>query len=186
MVSFWRSNPHVLDDHRSTPDLPQETDVLIIGAGYAGASTAHHILEQSGPSSQPTILILESRQACSGATGRNGGHLKPDPYNGVATLAAEHGFKAAAEVAAFEASHVPALKDFIEKEGIDCDFVVTRAMDVQLSDEHCQRLKAGYDKLVAAGNESTKNAFFVSGKDAEGVCLLSDLDICLHCLHTDQ
>lgn len=72
MVSFWRTNTHALDDHRSTPDLPLDTDVLIIGAGYAGASTAYHILDQDKSASPPSILILEARQACSGATGRNG------------------------------------------------------------------------------------------------------------------
>ncbi|KAL1297502.1 hypothetical protein AAFC00_005021 [Neodothiora populina] len=169
MVSFWRGNPHALDDYRSTPDLPAEIDVVIIGAGYAGASTAFHILDQSTNQTPPSVLILEARQACSGATGRNGGHLKPDPYNHVASIAAEYGYEAAAEVANFEASHVPALKAFIEKEEIDCDFVVTRAIDVQLSSAHRERLKAGYEKLLHAGVEATKNVFYASESTAEGL-----------------
>ena len=33
----------------------------------------HHILDQLSPgSTPPSIMILEARQACSGATGRNG------------------------------------------------------------------------------------------------------------------
>lgn len=100
-----------------------------------------------------------------------GGHLKPDPYNTIATLAEEYGYEAAGEVAAFEASHVDALKELIEQEGIDCDFVVTRALDVQFSDEHCQRLKAGYDKLLDAGVAAAKNTFYVPQKAAEGVSL---------------
>ena len=70
---FWRSSPHELDNHRSTEQLPAAADIVIIGAGYAGASIAHHLLEQIRESSQkPTIVILEAREACSGATGRNG------------------------------------------------------------------------------------------------------------------
>jgi ribulose 1,5-bisphosphate synthetase/thiazole synthase len=73
MTSFWRTEPHALDSHRSTELLPNECDIVIIGAGYAGASLAHHILSQISPGSQPpSIVILEARQACSGATGRNG------------------------------------------------------------------------------------------------------------------
>ena len=71
---YWRaSNLDALDDHRSTKELPSVADVVIIGAGYAGASIAHHLLENAAFSSQKnSILILEARQACSGATGRNG------------------------------------------------------------------------------------------------------------------
>ena len=36
--------------------------------------------------------------------------MKPDLYNWISTVAAEHGVDAAAEVAAFEARHVYAIK----------------------------------------------------------------------------
>lgn len=71
LVSFWRTQPHILDDHRSTPDLPCDTDIVVIGSGYAGVSTVHHILKET-KGQTPRIVILEARQACSGATGRNG------------------------------------------------------------------------------------------------------------------
>ena len=67
---FWRTEPHPLDSYRTTEDLPSHSDIVVIGAGYAGASTVHHILEQC--ESPPKILILEAREACSGASGRNG------------------------------------------------------------------------------------------------------------------
>ena len=72
-VSFWRSQGlHQLDNYRS-PDWPDTIEIVIIGGGYAGASLAYHILEKSRTSeNQPSIVILEAREACSGATGRNG------------------------------------------------------------------------------------------------------------------
>ncbi|EKG21757.1 FAD dependent oxidoreductase [Macrophomina phaseolina MS6] len=70
VTPFWRTEPHALDSARTTPDLPDEADVVIIGAGYAGAATAYHLL-QDNPN-PPKIVILEAREACSGATGRNG------------------------------------------------------------------------------------------------------------------
>lgn len=69
-LSFWRTQPDKLDDHRSTEELPAECDIVIIGAGYAGASIAYHLLDDNP--SPPSIVMLEARQACSGATGRNG------------------------------------------------------------------------------------------------------------------
>ncbi|KAL4871867.1 hypothetical protein BDV12DRAFT_194015 [Aspergillus spectabilis] len=167
ITSFWRTQPHRLDSHRSTQSLPEQCDIVVIGAGYAGASVAHHILEQTDPSNRPSIVILEGREACSGATGRNGGHLKPDPYNRVATLAKEHGIDVATEVAEFEARHVDAIRDVVEKEKIDCDLSVTEAADVQLSDLHARRLKEKYDCLVASGCQPTKRTRYIGAGGAE-------------------
>lgn len=72
--SYWRKQVGPIDNHRSTEHLPARADVVIIGAGYAGASIVHHIVEECvrRDSPIPSILILEAREACSGATGRNG------------------------------------------------------------------------------------------------------------------
>ncbi|KAL2834913.1 FAD dependent oxidoreductase-domain-containing protein [Aspergillus cavernicola] len=171
ITPFWRTKPHPLDSHRSTETLPEEFDIVVIGAGYAGVSVTHHILEQCGSSSlkTPSIVLLEGRQACSGATGRNGGHLKPDPYNRIATLATEYGIQAATEVAEFEARHVTSIQELVNKEKIDCDLTVTEAIDVQLSAPHAQALKTGYDRLVAAGCEPTQKTRYVGLGEAEMV-----------------
>lgn len=72
--SFWRSEVGPIDTYRTTKELTGSADIVIIGAGYAGASIAHHVLEQSAQCNRPapSMLILEAREACSGATGRNG------------------------------------------------------------------------------------------------------------------
>jgi cation diffusion facilitator CzcD-associated flavoprotein CzcO len=74
MTSFWRTELHFLDSYRSTETLPETSDIVIIGAGYAGVSTAYHCMRLSKSSSvaKPSVVILEARQTCSGATGRNG------------------------------------------------------------------------------------------------------------------
>lgn len=70
-VPFWRTQLHPLDSHRSTPELPKQCEILIIGAGYTGASMTHHLLEDNEAAGS-SMVILEAREACSGATGRNG------------------------------------------------------------------------------------------------------------------
>ncbi|KAJ5925041.1 hypothetical protein N7454_007680 [Penicillium verhagenii] len=168
MLPFWRTDPHPLDNYRSSETLPEYADIVIIGAGYAGSSVAHHILQQIQPGSKvPSIAIIEARQACSGATARNGGHMKPDIYNFVASLATEYGVEAAAEVAAFEAKHVYAVQDFVEKEKIDCDYTVTKATDVQLDEAHFQKLKDGYNRLIAGGSKPTAGAQIIESEEAE-------------------
>ncbi|KJY01925.1 fad dependent oxidoreductase superfamily like protein [Zymoseptoria brevis] len=169
-TSFWRGETHPLDDHRTTEKLPSEVDVVIIGAGYAGASIAHHLLEQGRGASKPlSIAILEAREACSGATGRNGGHLKPDPYHRAAEALKIYGREAAEEVAAFEARQIGEIKKLVEKENVDCDFVMTRAADVCLFEQAHSELKDGFDRLNAADVSTIQNVFYSDGKTAEGV-----------------
>ncbi len=98
--------------------------------------------------------------------------MKPDPYNAISRLAAEHGVEAASEVAMFEASHVTAIKDVVDREGIDCDYVVTKAMDVQLNAEHCEVMKRNYDHLVAAGCRPTQETEYIGKADAEQVRII--------------
>lgn len=69
-LSFWQTDPDRLANYRSTELLPEESDVLIIGSGISGTSVAYHLLKDNP--NPPSITILEARQACSGATGRNG------------------------------------------------------------------------------------------------------------------
>ncbi|KAH7240373.1 FAD dependent oxidoreductase [Fusarium redolens] len=167
MSSFWRTQLGYLDDFRSTAELPTHVDIAVIGAGYSAASILTHALATTSAEDRPSILVLEARQLCSGATGRNGGHLKPDSYNAIAAYASEYGIEAAAEVASFESANVKAVTEYIRQNKVDCDFVLTRAVDVQLSTGHQRRIKEGYDKLIAAGLEPTKDTFSIEGKDTE-------------------
>lgn len=73
--SWWRTQLHRLDDYVSSECVPEESDVVVIGAGIAGASVAYHLLQQNKGQKRPRVTILEARQACSGATGRNGKSL---------------------------------------------------------------------------------------------------------------
>jgi hypothetical protein len=85
-LSFWlqgaRNEP--LIRHRTTQAIPSDADVVIIGAGMSGAATAYHLFKEHDPArgALPEVVIIEAREACYGATGRNGGHCRPDFYRG--------------------------------------------------------------------------------------------------------
>lgn len=66
--SYWQLDPDGIADLRSTDSLPDEADVVIIGSGITGAAVAFNLLSNG----TRNIVMLEARQACSGATGRNG------------------------------------------------------------------------------------------------------------------
>lgn len=66
----------------------------------------------------------------------------------------------AAECAAFEAETLRAVKTVVEDEGIDCDFVLTRAVDALMTDAIHDRMKAGFDLLRQAGVDVIKDVFY--------------------------
>lgn len=76
--SYWQIPPSALADYRSSPNLPDSADTVIIGSGITGAAVAWHLLSQS--TSPGSILMLEARQVCSGATGRNGNPPSSEPF----------------------------------------------------------------------------------------------------------
>ena len=178
--SFWRTQPHEVDRLRSTAALPRESDIVVIGAGYAGVTLAYHLLKGSGIKSgedreqRPYVTILEAREICSGATARNGGHCRPDLYGHIPGHVKRHGVEAAAEIARFEQRHIKAIKDLLAQEGdLGCDFNVTRNVGVFFNEEHARRVKTTLDELDRQGVTCADDAMFTMGENAEGVCTLS-------------
>lgn len=80
--------------------------------------------------------------------------------------------EAAAEVAEFERAHVDAITELVRTEKIDCDFVLTKAIDVQLLPEECRTAKANFDSLAAGGVKSVGRVAFYGRDDAEEVSRL--------------
>ncbi|PCG97432.1 FAD dependent oxidoreductase [Penicillium occitanis (nom. inval.)] len=176
-VPFWQKDVHKLHDHRSTEQIPKHSDIVIIGAGYAGVSVAYHIVSEKS-CGDLSITILEARGACSGATGRNGGHLRPDFYGYIPTYMNRVDAEAGLEIAEFEIAHINAIKKVIEKENIDCDFTLTRTIDVWCDEESAKQAKKVYDQMVARKFEYMDDAIFYSGKAAEGICGVKGAKAC--------
>lgn len=70
--SFWHSEPNeFLLGHRTSPELPGEADIVIVGSGITGTSAARYLVEDKRANGK-SIVLLEAREACWGATGRVG------------------------------------------------------------------------------------------------------------------
>ncbi len=167
--SFWTASPDPLDNYQSSSTLVEECDVLIIGSGYAGTATAYHLFE--GTTKKPSVVLLEARQICSGATGRNGGHVKPDSYFNVPKYTRLYGAKVAAEIAKFETSQVLAVKELVEREKLDCDFHLTRGVDVYMDEDFARRTADSYMGLVQEGVVDVRDVAYTGPEDAERVGL---------------
>ncbi|KAK6005055.1 hypothetical protein QM012_007834 [Aureobasidium pullulans] len=111
-ASFWHTEPRLLG-HRTTKDLPQQADIVVIGSGISGASVAHHLLESLNDAGvKKDVLVLEAREICWGATGRNGGHCLPMFY--------EHPHDPS--ISNFEYANFLALSDLISTRKIACEW----------------------------------------------------------------
>lgn len=70
-ASYWHKEPsEKLLGHRTTADLPETADVVIVGSGITGAFAAHFLKNADSAESRASVLMLEAREACWGATGR--------------------------------------------------------------------------------------------------------------------
>ncbi|KIW24208.1 uncharacterized protein PV07_09936 [Cladophialophora immunda] len=169
MPPYWLSYASNLSKHRTTEYLPQEADVVVIGSGYVGAACAYHILEKDD-GKRPSVVILEARDVCSGATGRNGGHLKPDVYFNAALYERMYGPQVAEELTRFETQQVTDVKRLVEKEQIDCDFELTRAIDVFVDRRVAEPTIAAYADMKARGYRFPDDLHFIGDpKKAEQV-----------------
>jgi len=72
-------------------------------------------------------------------------------------------------VASFEARQVKAVKDFVEREGIDCDFEETEVMDVCFYEAGRNKMKADLALLAEADISTVRDVEFFSGHDVEEV-----------------
>ena len=69
-ASFWHSEPsEFLLGHRTTPVLPTEADIVIVGSGITGTSAARFLAEDAR-ARELNVVMLDAREACWCATGR--------------------------------------------------------------------------------------------------------------------
>ncbi|KAI9170874.1 GTP-binding protein RHO1 [Paramyrothecium foliicola] len=108
--SFWQEDPPFPQLIDVQQDLPQEADVVIIGSGISAAAAAKSLLELAG-TEQLRVVVLEARQLCSGATGRNGGHIKCTPYELFPRLRQKFGPEKARDIINFQLKHLKALQE---------------------------------------------------------------------------
>ncbi|KAI4661096.1 uncharacterized protein J4E79_004906 [Alternaria viburni] len=149
--SYWiEAATSPLRNFRSSEALPEETDVAIIGGGYAGASTAYWINKYTeNASRQPHVTLLEARDICGGATGRNGGQLRPHAYSRYAKWSKRFGPQGAMELIEHEMAHLPAFKNLTEEENIAEEVCLKfgETFDAAMTDEAWTRLKGALDAM---------------------------------------
>ncbi|PVH81662.1 putative FAD dependent oxidoreductase [Cadophora sp. DSE1049] len=111
---FWLEDASPISNVRSE-GLQEEVDIVIIGSGITAASVARELLK-GGHASTPKIAVLDARDICSGATGRNGGHINEAGFDVYSNVAEVLGKDIAAKVTRFRLGHLPLLLEIAREE----------------------------------------------------------------------
>ncbi len=122
---FWLSEPGKNSKLRSP--WAESADVVVIGSGMTAVSFCLTLFSR-----QPelNVVIVEARDLCSGATGRNGGHCKAMSPGVWFDRKDQYGVEEAIKVMLFEHSHLEELVECVKRYDIDCDLRVLEGLDV--------------------------------------------------------
>ncbi|KAI8713945.1 DAO domain-containing protein [Fusarium sp. LHS14.1] len=165
-LSHWhrttRSFPHLNENRFS--NVPASTQYLIIGSGISGALTAWELIN-SGIEGKD-VLILEAREAVSGATGRNAGHVRPDAFRGFPHFASINGPEQARLIIEHEKVVLQNVRDFVELNNVDCDFNYTSTFEVCLGQDYTNYLAKALTEFRDAGGDVSHIKFY-EGEEAK-------------------
>jgi glycine/D-amino acid oxidase-like deaminating enzyme len=122
---FWFSEPAKIASLQS-PWL-DAADVVIVGSGMTSVSLSRALL-----SKRPDlrVVVVEARNLCSGATGRNGGHIKVMSPGVWFDRKKQYGVEEAIRVMEYEHSHLAEMSAVIRENKINCDLRLLEGLDV--------------------------------------------------------
>lgn len=165
-ISFWqqttRSFPHLLANSESP--LPKTSKYLVIGSGLSGALTAFELIHSAGVPGTD-VVILEAREAASGATSRNAGHVRPDAFRGFQVYRRVHGTAQALKIIENEKDVLERINAFVKKHDVPCDFNFASTLDVCLTPEFAEFNARSFREYQEAGGDLSHVKFY-EGEDA--------------------
>ncbi|MGB3402984.1 MAG: FAD-dependent oxidoreductase [Microcoleaceae cyanobacterium] len=140
--SYWLTNAPY-QNYRSTPDLPSQTDVVVIGGGMTGVSTAYW-LSKNGIN----VTLLERRGISGGATGRNGGNFNPRTTKNFSLALKEYGIDTAQAILEYVSKNAQAIKNFVKDHHVDCELSFPGAVTLALTPEESDLLQQAASALA--------------------------------------
>src|SRR5699024_1927377 len=147
--SYWLDTAEPAGDFRRTP-LPRHVDVVVVGAGFTGLSTALH-LARAGAS----VALLEERTVGWGASGRNGGMATTGLAIGYPTAVKRYGAERAEQMFLAYNDAIDTVAKLCADEGIDCDFVRAGKLTLASKPSHYQAYQRSAEMLADIGQDVT-------------------------------
>ncbi|TEY44685.1 hypothetical protein BOTCAL_0346g00030 [Botryotinia calthae] len=168
--SFWMKEPHPEVASVQSEHLSEFADYVIVGSGITGASVAQALLEGLATASSsevqslphPKVIMLEARDSCSGATGRNGGHIL-ETGEEYAMLKERLGKEEAIKIHKLRISHLKALIKSAEYLGLTEETQVreVRFLSVYFHQEAWEDVRKDIELFMAEMPDDSKGWGFI-------------------------
>ena len=142
--SYWHEPKAAIANYRSADNLPSSADYVIIGSGISGAMVAWNLLEKGV---KGKIVMLEAREACGGATGRNGGHTKAASYQTYVDRRAHLSPEEALKIIRLEHANIMAMHAFAREHGIECESRPCNTVDIVYDKEAFEKGKESIEMI---------------------------------------
>ncbi|MFL5764264.1 MAG: FAD-dependent oxidoreductase [Bacteroidia bacterium] len=162
-LSVWTAS--VKPIRYSTLEKSEKTDVVIVGGGIAGVTTAYNLSLQG-----KKVILLEDGFIGSGESGRTTAHVVTcldDRYYNLEHLHGTDGAKMAAES---HAAAIEFVESAVEREKINCDFSRLAGYLFRHPSDDKDVLKKEYDAAIRAGVK-VERLEETPGIRGEGECL---------------
>jgi glycine/D-amino acid oxidase-like deaminating enzyme len=155
-ASYWQATS--ARDMAAPGDLPDATDVTVIGGGLLGVATAYWLARAGA-----APLLLERGDLAAGATGRNGGFMVAGTAEPYPAAIERLGHATAHEVWRLTLDNRTLLRQVLAEEAIECDYREPGMVQLALSDAQHERLGA----IVAALNADGFHAELLERRQLE-------------------
>nr|CBA29542.1 hypothetical protein Csp_A12670 [Curvibacter putative symbiont of Hydra magnipapillata] len=158
-----------------------EADVVVIGAGYTGLSSALHLAEAGFK-----VVVLEAAKVGWGASGRNGGQLVHSYSRDMDVIEARYGSTTAQVLGSMAFEGAKIIRERIDKYQIDCHFkpggmfaAITAKQVKQL--EHHKQLWERYGHQQLSLLDATEAKSHPAPGATAPLCSITVPDTCIHC-----
>jgi glycine/D-amino acid oxidase-like deaminating enzyme len=149
-IPYWLDTAPRRPDRSGKP-LPEAADVVVIGGGITGLSTALHTARKGA-----RVVLVEKDQVGAGASGRNGSMCTQGITIGAAEARKRYGLERARELYDAFRKAVDVVEELTKTERIDCDFKRSGRLGVAFKREHFERMKTQQQDLATNfGHETT-------------------------------
>lgn len=153
LPSYWHEPKCSLPSTPPEKLLKEPYDYAIIGSGITGVSIAHNLLK-ANPKSR--ILMIEARDLCSGATGRNGGHTKAASYRTYLQHKAELGKEEALRIARLEYATIVETHALAKELNLECESHLCNTVDIIYDAATFAQGKAAIEALIEDATEEER------------------------------
>jgi glycine/D-amino acid oxidase-like deaminating enzyme len=127
--NYWLTTASMPQGTRG--ELPQQTDVAVIGAGFTGLSAARTLAKRG-----INVVVLEANSVGWGASSRNGGMVLTGLKLSPETLAERYGIELTRKMYAASLESITLVEQIVRDENIACDFSRCGHLEVACKPSH--------------------------------------------------